>query len=51
LSDQLDGWHGHFQTPTYWTPVVRAIWVSAIFTAVPLAAAFFLFLRRDVAGE
>lgn len=51
LSDQLDGWHGLFQTPTYWTPVVRAIWVSAIFTAVPLAAAFVLFLRRDVAGE
>lgn len=51
LSDQLDGWHGLFQTPTYWTPVIRAIWVSAIFTAVPLAAAFFLFARRDVAGE
>ena len=51
LSDQLDGWHGLFQTPTYWTPVVRAVWVSAIFTAIPLAAAFVLFLRRDVAGE
>lgn len=51
LSDQLDGWHGLFQTPTYWTPVIRAIWVSAIFIAVPLAAAFVLFLRRDVAGE
>jgi ABC-2 type transport system permease protein len=51
LSDQLDGWHGLFQTPTYWAPVVRAVWVSAIFTAVPLATAFVLFLRRDVAGE
>jgi ABC-2 type transport system permease protein len=51
LSDQLDGWHGLFQTPTYWTPVVRTIWVSAVFIAVPLAAAFFLFRRRDVAGE
>jgi ABC-2 type transport system permease protein len=51
LSDQLDGWNGLFQTPTYWTPVIRAVWVSAIFTAIPLTAPFFLFLRRDVAGE
>ena len=51
LSDQLDGWHGLFQTPTYWTPVIRAVWVSAVFTALPLAVAFVLFIRRDVAGE
>ena len=51
LSDQFDGWHGLFQSPTYWTPVIRAIWVSTIFVAVPLAAAFIIFLRRDVAGE
>ena len=24
LSDQFDGWHGLFQTPTYWTPIIRA---------------------------
>ena len=51
LSDQFDGWHGLFQTPTFWTPIIRAIWVSAIFVAIPLLAAFVLFLRRDVAGE
>src|SRR5207237_5056676 len=51
LSDQLDGWHGLFQTPTYWAPVIRAIWVSAVFTAVPLAAALVLFQPRAVAGE
>jgi ABC-2 type transport system permease protein len=51
LSDQFDGWHGLFQAPTYWTPVIRAIGVSVLFTAVPLAAAFALFLQRDVAGE
>jgi ABC-2 type transport system permease protein len=51
LSDQLDAWHGLFQTPTHWTSVVRALWVSAIFVAVPLAAAFAFFARRDVAGE
>ena len=51
LSDQFDGWHGLFQTPTYWTPIIRAIWVSAIFIALPLGAAFMVFLRRDVGGE
>jgi hypothetical protein len=51
LSDQFDGWHGLFQTPTDWTPVTRAVWVSAVFVAVPLAAAFVVFRRRDVAGE
>ena len=48
---QFDGWHGLFQTPTYWTPVLRALWVSAIFIALPLAASFVVFLRRDVSGE
>jgi hypothetical protein len=28
-----------------------ALWVSAIFAAVPLAAAFRVFRRRDVTGE
>jgi ABC-2 type transport system permease protein len=51
LSDQFDAWHGIFQSPTYWTPIIRAVWISAIFAAVPLAAAFVTFLRRDVAGE
>jgi ABC-2 type transport system permease protein len=51
LSAQFDAWHGFFQTPLAWTPVVRALWVSAVYAAVPLAAAFWYFLRRDVAGE
>jgi ABC-2 type transport system permease protein len=51
LSDQLDAWHGLFQTPTYWTPIVRALWVSTIFVAAPLVLSFVIFLRRDVAGE
>ena len=51
LSSQFDAWHGLFQTPIFWTAIVRAVWVSAIFAAVPLAAAFAVFMRRDVAGE
>jgi ABC-2 type transport system permease protein len=50
LSTQLDGWHGIFHTPVDWTPVGRAAWVSALYVAVPLAAAHALFRRRDVAG-
>ena len=51
LSDQFDAWHGVFQSPTFWTPIIRAAWISAIFAAVPLALAFAIFRRRDVAGE
>ena len=51
LSAQFDAWHGFFQTPLYWTPIVRGIWVSAIFIVVPLTAAYVLFRRRDVTGE
>ena len=51
LSDQLDGWHGIFMSPTDWTLVVRCLWVSAVFVAVPLALAYVAFRRRDVAGE
>ena len=51
LSDQFDAWHGVFQTPTYWAPIIRAAWDCAIFAAVPLTLAFLIFIRRDVAGE
>ena len=51
LSDQFDGWHGVFMSPVDWTPVTRAIWLSAIFTAVPLAIAWAIFKRRDVADD
>jgi ABC-2 type transport system permease protein len=51
LSAQFDAWHGVFQTPVFWPPIIRCIWVSALFSAVPLAAAFVVFRRRDVADE
>jgi len=50
LSAQFDAWHGFFQTPTDWTQISRGIWVSAIFIVAPLAAAFWLFVKRDVAN-
>lgn len=51
LSAQFDAWHAIFTSPYTWTPVLRALWVSAIYAAVPLAVAFWYFRRRDVAGE
>ena len=51
LSDQFDAWQGVFHTPTDWTPIVRSIWVTAIFIIAPLAAAFYLFRRQEVAGD
>jgi ABC-2 type transport system permease protein len=51
LSDQFDGWHGVFMSPTDWTLIGRAFWISALYTAVPLVIAFLYFRRRDVAGE
>jgi len=51
LSAQFDAWHGFFESPVYWTPIVRALWVSALFAAVPLAAAFVAFRRADVADD
>jgi ABC-2 type transport system permease protein len=51
LGTQFDAWHGFLRTPADWTPVVRAIWVSAIYILVPIFGAYLVFLRRDVAGE
>jgi len=31
--------------------VIRAFWVCALYVAAPLAGAYLVFLRRDVAGE
>lgn len=51
LGEQFSAWHGFLRTPTDWAPVVRAAWVCATYAAVPLVAAYLVFLRRDVAGE
>ena len=39
------------RVPADWVPVVRALWVCALYIGVPLGAGYFVFLRRDVAGE
>ena len=51
LSAQFDAWHGLFRTPTDWTTITRSLWVSAIYAAIPLAAGYWAFARRQVAGD
>jgi ABC-2 type transport system permease protein len=48
LATQFDAWHGFLRVPADWTPVIRALWVCALYIAVPLSAAYVVFLRRDV---
>jgi ABC-2 type transport system permease protein len=51
LGTQFDAWHGFLRVPADWTPVIRALWVTALYIVVPLSVAYVVFLRRDVAGD
>ena len=50
LSTQFNAWQGLLRTPIDWAPIVRAAWVCAMYGIPALAAAYLVFLRRDVAG-
>src|SRR5207237_9524187 len=51
LGTQFEAWHGFLRVPADWSPVIRALWVCALYITVPLATAYVVFLRRDVAGD
>jgi ABC-2 type transport system permease protein len=51
LGTQFEAWHGFLRTPTDWAPVIRSLWLCALYIGVPLVAAYLVFLRRDVAGD
>jgi ABC-2 type transport system permease protein len=51
LGTQFDAWHGFLRVPADWVPIDRTLWVCALYIALPLFAAYLVFLRRDVAGE
>jgi ABC-2 type transport system permease protein len=48
LYAQFRAWHGLYQTPHDLHLLVRDVWVSALFTIIPLVAATVIFNRRDV---
>ena len=51
LETQFEAWHGFLRIPADWSPVIRALWVCALYIAAPLVTAYVVFLRRDVAGD
>jgi ABC-2 type transport system permease protein len=51
LGTQFEAWHGFLRVPVDWAPVIRALWVCALYIAVPVVGAYLAFLRRDVAGD
>ena len=51
LGTQFDAWHGLLRVPADWAPIGRAVWVCALYIAIPLIAGYIVFLRRDVAGD
>ena len=51
LGTQFEAWHGFLRVPADWAPVVRALWVCALYILIPVFGAYLVFLRRDVAGE
>jgi ABC-2 type transport system permease protein len=50
LSSQFEAWEGLLRSPVDWAPIVRAVWVCALYAVPALAAAGIVFARRDVAG-
>jgi ABC-2 type transport system permease protein len=50
LTEQFQAWHGLLRTPTNWSPIAHSAWLSALYAGPALAAAYLVFLRRDVAG-
>jgi ABC-2 type transport system permease protein len=51
LATQFDAWHGFLRVPADWAPVIRAAWVCSLYTLIPLAIAYLVFLRRDVTED
>jgi ABC-2 type transport system permease protein len=50
LTEQYEAWHGLLRTPTDWAPILHSLWVCGLYAGPALAAAYLVFLRRDVAG-
>jgi ABC-2 type transport system permease protein len=50
LTTEYNNWHGLLRTPTNWGPIWHSMWVCALYAVPALAAAYLVFLRRDVAG-
>jgi ABC-2 type transport system permease protein len=50
LTTQYFAWQGLLRTPTDWAPILRSLWLCALYAGPALLGAYLVFLRRDVAG-
>ncbi len=48
LTNQFEAWLNLTRDPIAWEPIVRSLWVSLLWGAFFLAAAWVVFMRRDV---
>ena len=48
LTSQFEAWLNLARDPVAWEPIVRSLWVSLLWGAAFLAAAWAVFVRRDV---
>jgi ABC-2 type transport system permease protein len=48
LPTQFNAWQGLLRTPADFAPIVRAVWVCALYALPCLVASYLVFLRRDV---
>jgi ABC-2 type transport system permease protein len=51
LPDQWGAWQALFHAPGHGGALGRAVWLCAIYIAVPVLAGWLVFRRRDVAGD
>ena len=51
LSNQFTAWHGFLRVPVDSAPMDTRSGSAPCYIVVPLAAAYLVFLRRDVAGD
>jgi len=50
LSSQFEAWQGLLRTPADWGPIIRSVWVCALYAVPALVGSYLVFQRRDVAG-
>ncbi len=48
LPTQFNAWQGFLRTPVDWAPIVRAVWVCALYAIPAVGIAYTTFMRRDV---
>lgn len=51
LSTQFQAWQGFLRVPVDWEPILRALWICALYAVPAILVALIAFLRRDVAGD